>query len=184
MPVNYANSAIHCELSPLVDINFLPLNIRHCVYLSCLAWSCKWWCHLTDLEWDMKKPLRRTSFLAVTTLSVPHMHIHTSVLWLWWSIEGSTTHCLSYCDATSAKLYRSLLFPWTTPVPWRGEACYVGKSRPSCLDCSGLHSEESASVCSSMVPGDQRMPYIAIQKYCRDINNKWRVKPRVIALYT
>ena len=61
-------------------------------------------------------------------------------------------------QSTSAKLYRPLLFPWTTPVSWRGETCYVGKSWPSCLDCPGLHSGESTSVCRSMVSGDQRMP--------------------------
>ena len=31
----------------------------------------KWRCRLTGLEWDVKEPLRTTSSLAVTTLSVP-----------------------------------------------------------------------------------------------------------------
>ena len=49
-------------------------------HLSWLTWSHKWWSQLTDFEWDLKDPLRTTSFLAVTTPSVPicnyvfHMH--------------------------------------------------------------------------------------------------------------
>ena len=51
------------------------------VYFSWLAGPHKWWSRLTDLEWDIKEPLRTTSSLAVTTLSVPiHLkyilHIH------------------------------------------------------------------------------------------------------------
>ena len=41
------------------------------VHLLWLAWSHKWRSLLTDIEWDIKEPLRMTSSLAVTTLSVP-----------------------------------------------------------------------------------------------------------------
>ena len=40
------------------------------VYLHWLGWPHKWWRRLTDLEWDVKEPLR-TSSLAVITLNVP-----------------------------------------------------------------------------------------------------------------
>ena len=51
------------------------------VYLSWLTWPRKGRSCLTDIEWDVKEPLRTTSCLAVTTLSVPiHLkyilHIH------------------------------------------------------------------------------------------------------------
>ena len=51
------------------------------VYLSWLARPRKWWCRLTDVEWDVREPLRTTNSLAVTTLSVPTckictLHIH------------------------------------------------------------------------------------------------------------
>ena len=33
--------------------------------------ACKWWCHLTDFEWEVKEPLRMIHSAAVTTHSVP-----------------------------------------------------------------------------------------------------------------
>ena len=59
------------------------------MYLSWLAWPSKWQSRLTDIEWDIKEPLR-TSSLAVTTLSVPvclkyiphiHARCHDAVTW-------------------------------------------------------------------------------------------------------
>ena len=57
-----------------------PLTLET-VYLSWVAWPCKWWSRPTDLEWDIKEPLSMTHSLAVTTLSFPiHLnyilHIH------------------------------------------------------------------------------------------------------------
>ena len=94
-------------------------------------------------------------------LHIQPIYTHRSVHWLWWSVGGNATHCLSGCDATGAMLCWSLPFPWTTWVSWRREACYMGNSWPSCLDCPGLHSGESTSVCGSMVSGDWWMPATA-----------------------
>ena len=67
------------------------------VYLLWLRWPRKWRCHLTDLEWDMKEPLRMTSCLAVTTLNVPtsemytpyiHAGCHGVVTGLWLKMRG------------------------------------------------------------------------------------------------
>ena len=41
------------------------------VHHSRLTWPCKWWSCLTDIEWDVKEPLRMRNSLTVTTLSVP-----------------------------------------------------------------------------------------------------------------
>ena len=48
------------------------------VYLSWLARSRKWRCRLTDIEWNVKEPLRATSSLAVTTVSDPTSKIYIS----------------------------------------------------------------------------------------------------------
>ena len=42
---------------------FLAPSTLETMYLLCLAWPCKWWCCLTDFEWDIKEPLRRRSSL-------------------------------------------------------------------------------------------------------------------------
>ena len=44
------------------------------VYLSWFAWPRKWRSRLTDIEWDLKEPLRITSSLAVTTLSTLYIY--------------------------------------------------------------------------------------------------------------
>ena len=45
------------------------------------------------------------------------------------SIDGSTTHCLSDCDATDAKLYRPCQSLGLHRCRGEGiKACYVGKS--------------------------------------------------------
>ena len=52
------------------------------VYLSWFAWPHKWRTCLTDTEWDVKEPLRMTSSLAVTTLSVPiHLKLYAPYTW-------------------------------------------------------------------------------------------------------
>ena len=77
-----------------VEICFLPLNIGDCVSPVARMTTYKWLGRLTDLEWDVKEPLRTTSSLAVTTLSVPIL-----------SIDGSTV--FFYNPKTSTAL-------WTT----------------------------------------------------------------------
>ena len=113
-----------------------------------------WMCCLTDVEWDITEPLSSWEWQAPwqepLSVSLYTACIDTSIHQLWWSIDASTAHCLSDCDATSAKLYRYLLFPWTTPVLWRGEACYMhGQELAFLLRLPKPGG--STSVCRSMV---------------------------------
>ena len=97
----------------------------------------------------------------MTTLSVPIYTSYTLTVMVNTITNnyGSTAYCLSNFSATGAKLCWSLPFPWTTPVSWRREACYMSKAAIPTLIAQGcMHSGECKSVCRSIVSGDQQMP--------------------------
>ena len=81
------------------------------VYISWLAWPCKWWSHLTNIEWDVKEPLRTTCSLAVTTLSVP-IHLkcildkhagHQGAVTLDWKVLGTGLGCCGFAPCPWAR---------------------------------------------------------------------------------
>ena len=69
----------------LVEISFSPFNVGNCVSLVARMITRKWWYRLTDTEWDIKEPLKATSSLSVTTLSVPTSKLYNSYTCrAWW----------------------------------------------------------------------------------------------------
>ena len=72
-------------------------RLQHCrLYISPpLALPRKWRFLIIDFEWDIKDPLRTTSSLAVTSLSVP---VSAYILHNYTSMQGAVARCL--CPAT------------------------------------------------------------------------------------
>ena len=127
------------------------LTIQHwtfgdSVYLSWLAWPHKWQSHLTDLEWDIKEPLRMTSSLAVTTLSVPiglpqglqwkEVLLYAFLCYLWSNYQNK--------QANKLELHENWLS--VPPGCWLPTACVLLAALCPCV----LHIMQLVHVCTSV----------------------------------